>query len=877
MFGSIELSRGANIEAAFIKSVFLKAVFVKTAFVKTVFIKAMLARRISGYSGVLRSAFAWGTFGRKFRIGGISVETVIRLCSCCLIAGFVLPSVSRASDLIVDLEPNEKIVLARHDVVIKIDGALDEAIWQQLPAYDEFVVIDPDTLVKPPFRTRIKMFYGEKGLYVGAHMDQPRETLIARLSGRDNREINRDSINITLDTSGEGRYGYWFGINLGGSLADGTLLPERQFSSDWDGAWRAESKETENGWSAEFFIPWGTVSMPKTADIRRIGFYISRKVAYLDERWGWPGLPSTVPKFISALQTLEVTGVNPKQQFSIYPFAAVNDDRVEDDTDSEVGADFFWRPSSNLQLTATINPDFGIVESDEAVINLTALETFFPEKRLFFLEGQEVFVASPRADTRGRGVGSQGAPTTLVNTRRIGGKPVEPNFAPGVTVPERELIQPTELIGAAKLTGQYGRFRYGFLAAFEDDVEFNGDLAGNPINIKGDGSDYAVARVLYEDAPGGAYRAVGFLSTVVLHPDRDAIAHGLDGHYLSSDGKWKIDGQMFMSDIDGIENGLGGFVDFEYTIRQGVTQRLGIEFLDDTVDINDLGFLQRNDNFRIRGAHTRTSSNLSWARDNQFDVRGFVQKNSDDFFTGGGVFFSNRTVFRNLTKLTLRASFFAESYDDLNSFGNGTYRIEEKTSAEVGWDSDSSKKFSYGISAGFQDEDLGGNTYLGTASLSWRPSDRFSLNLSVSYQDRDGWLLHQQDTNFTAFNAEQWAPRFSVDYFVSSKQQFRVSLQWVGIKAKEDEFFLIPATPGDLIPTAKPPGPSDSFSLSQISFQFRYRWEIAPLSDIFVVYTRLSDQSAALGSSDFSGIFSNSYDAPLADVLVFKIRYRFGS
>jgi Domain of unknown function (DUF5916)/Carbohydrate family 9 binding domain-like len=782
-----------------------------------------------------------------------------------------------AEELIVDLGPDEKIVVPRHSAEINVDGKLDEPIWQQLPAYDEFLVIEPDNLEVPPHRTRVRLFYNKKYLYVAIDMDQPKESLIARLSTRDSRRVNRDTINITLDTSGEGRYGYWFGVALGDSQMDGTVLPERQFSSDWDGAWWGESEETDTGWSAEFRIPWATVTMPQTEDVRRIGFYISRKVAYLDERWGWPALPSTVPKFISALQTLEVNGIDPKQQFSVYPFTAITADQIDGETTYRVGADLFWRPSTNFQVTATVSPDFGIVESDEVVVNLTAIETFFPEKRLFFLEGQEIFVASPRADTRGRGVGNRGAPTTLVNTKRIGGQPLLPVLPDGVSVSKRERIRPVDLLGAVKLTGQYGRFRYGFLGAFEDEVTFKGDLAGVPVNVRGDGSNYAVARVLYEDAPGGAYRSFGFLSTAVLHPDRDAITHGLDGHYLSEDGVWKFDGQMFMSDIDGVDNGLGGFVDLEYTPRQGVTQRVGIQYLDDTVDINDLGFLQRNDSFQIRTAHVRTSSNLSWARDNQFDVRGFLQKNRDGLFTGGGVFFSNRTRFKNLTTLTLRANFFSESYDDLNSFGNGVFRIEERAGASVGWDSDSSQKLSFGFGAGFREEDLGGNTYTGRVSLSWRPSDRFSLILNARYQDRDGWLLHQGAENFTTFRTEQWVPKLTVDYFLSARQQFRVSLQWVGIRAKEDEFFLIPDAPGDLIQTTKPPGPSDSFSLSQISLQARYRWEIAPLSDIFVVYTRLADQGAALGNSDFSDIFTNSYNAPLANLLVIKIRYRFGS
>ena len=127
----------------------------------------------------------------------------------------------------------------------------------------------------------------------------------------------------------------------------------------------------------------------------------------------------------------------------------------------------------------------------------------------------------------------------------------------------------------------------------------------------------------------------------------------------------------------------------------------------------------------------------------------------------------------------------------------------------------------------------------------------------------------------TTFRAEQWAPRFSADYFLNARQQFRFSLQWVGIKAREDEFYLVPGEPGDLIPVAKPPGPADSFSLSQMSLQLRYRWEIAPLSDLFLVYTRIVDEGSSLKS--FSDTFSDGYDNPIADVLVLKIRYRFGS
>ena len=121
---------------------------------------------------------------------------------------------------------------------------------------------------------------------------------------------------------------------------------------------------------------------------RRLGFFMMRKVAYLDERWRWPALPFTSERFMSALPQLRTPDVEQRQQVSFFPYISAARDEINDETDYRVWADVSWRPSSNLQVTAAINPDFGAVESDDVVVNLTAFETFFPEKRLFFLEGR---------------------------------------------------------------------------------------------------------------------------------------------------------------------------------------------------------------------------------------------------------------------------------------------------------------------------------------------------------------------------------------------------------------------------------------------------------------------------------------------------------
>ena len=130
-----------------------------------------------------------------------------------------------------------------------------------------------------------------------------------------------------------------------------------------------------------------------------------------------------------------------------------------------------------------------------------------------------------------------------------------------------------------------------------------------------------------------------------------------------------------MSDVDNVARGYGGFVDFEYNIRQGVNQRLGIEYQDEHVDIRHLGFLSRNDRISVRSAHTRIQSNLGWARDNQFDVRGFVSQNGDGLFNGGGIMFAEKLTFNNLSSVNGRVGLNAGHYDDINSFGNGVFRL----------------------------------------------------------------------------------------------------------------------------------------------------------------------------------------------------------
>ena len=185
------------------------------------------------------------------------------------------------------------VTRAEADVNIKIDGKIDEQEWQSLTVYDPYKVTEPDTLSETTYETKTRFFYTSSGFYFSMEMEQPKNTLVKRFKVRDDWQTQSDKVGFSLDTSGDGKYGYWFSIALGDSEGDGTLMPEKIYTADWDGAWYAATSETENGWSAEFYLPWSQVAMPKDTDDRIINLFSFREVAHLNEQWSWPALPDS--------------------------------------------------------------------------------------------------------------------------------------------------------------------------------------------------------------------------------------------------------------------------------------------------------------------------------------------------------------------------------------------------------------------------------------------------------------------------------------------------------------------------------------------------------------------------------------------------------
>ena len=809
-----------------------------------------------------------------------------------LLADFAGPGAQTVygSEAGIDLNELQIQTLDHEAANITIDGRIEEATWRDIPYYDNMRVSIPALGEPAKYATKVRFFATEKGLYVSSDMQQPADTIVERVTRRDDW-VDRDTFGVTLDPSGEAKLGYWFWVALGDSLADGKVLPERRWQRDWDGPWIGKSARTATGWSAEMFLPWSMLDMPALDGLRNMGFAASRLVSHQNQRYQWPGYGVSSKRFVSAFNRIQMNGVQPVKKLSFIPFAAATYDEVYGDKSLRVGADFAWQPSPLLQTSGSVNPDFGAVESDDVVLNLTASETFFPEKRLFFLEGSEVFNVMPRDDfssisqialngdfsTTSRRLFLQEhvpLPVSLMNTRRIGGTANQMSVPDDVTVDRGQRDVPTDLLAAAKVTGSAKNFRYGLLTAFEDDVEWLArDANDQQLLLSGSGRDFAVARLAY-GAPNS--RSVGYMGTLVSGSEYDASVHSLDGHLRNEDGSLKADAQLIMSDRDGV-TGYGAMFDALYATGPNLRHKFEVDIMDEDVDFNDLGFLLRNDYVKARYVLLYNKQDVSASLSNYRTTLVLKHQHnlSEDQITDSAILWRSSIVLPGRNTLRGGIGYFPQRYEDINSRGNGAYRVDGGGWFESYLSTDAAKTLSFTFGLGGNQEDLGDWSYNALVGLTYLPVDQISIAFDLRYTNRSGWVVHQGDRNFGAFDADEWLPSIDVNWYMAPGHQLRWNLQWAGVRATDKGFFVIPEGDGDLIAAARQQD-NYNFNITQLTTQLRYRWEIAPLTDFYLVYNR-GNSLRPTDEYDVPDLFDESLSEPVIDTFVAKLRFRFGN
>ena len=754
---------------------------------------------------------------------------------------------------------------------IKIDGLVDEPEWLQGNSITELRLVngDIDDTQLVPQSTNVRLFYNDRALYVAFQMDQRRETFVKIHSAPDGGSLRRDFVTVALDTSGEGKYGFYFTLFLGGSKRDGVLQPPRNWNSNWDGAWFGRATESSSGWDAEFMIPWSILNMPHSDTHRTMGLLVSRRLASVAEYYSWPAIHDSSPRFLSLLHPIRFRDIQPRQQFSVFPYVATNLNAVDKTSREKFGGDVFWRPSTNLQLTATMRPDFGTVEADDVIINLTAFETFFPDRRLFFTEGREIFF------TRTGGTSVSGRPANLFHSRRIGDRPIVPRVADDVRLDYSRTREGTDLLAAIKGVGQTGRLHYGLIGAWEDDATFGATRGDEKLTITSPGRNFAFSRLVFEDTSDGT-KKIAWLSAARFHPTGDHFANSVDMRYQTPDGKLEVESEIYSSSVPDASTGFGGVLAVRYSPSYQLSHNFSFLKHDTHLDVSATGFLARNG-----------LTNLGYSvNHSSYETRRFRQINT----SAGASLGQNEHGERILSSVSLNRSFWlknlggfyffvqhnASTLNDYTAFRTAAFKVRPNTGVTFDWVSDQSKKFYYSVWASYFEEPIEGFFGFAGVRLVVQPVESFRLNVRMTKGYRDGWLLHQGNRNFTMYRSFGPAATAYTEYFFSARQHVRFDLDWRLLHAKDKKYFHVRPGSNKLEFSGLPPvNQPTGFSISRMNLQLRYHWQIAPLSDLYIVYTKTASLRD-LTKNSYSRTFIDTFGNADTENLAMKLRYRFG-
>src|SRR5262249_40941293 len=292
---------------------------------------------------------------------------------------------------------------ARTHGAFSIDGNLDEPAWREAFPYSEVVGGFPHEGASPTTRTEIRGLYDDQNLYIGITAYDQQPALIVRGLGRRDSTPTSDGVEVSIDSQRSGRTAYYFSVNAAGVLRDALYYGDVNSTDTWDAVWKGASASRIDGWSAELEIPLSILRFSNARE-QTWGILVRRTIPRTHQTFDSTLIPRNANGFCSWFGELTgLTDLKPKRDIELMPYVAAravwrpqySDPSLPHprlfDPSADLGLDLRATLFSDLTLTATINPDFGQVEADQVVQNLSTFELFFPEKRPFFNQGLDIF------------------------------------------------------------------------------------------------------------------------------------------------------------------------------------------------------------------------------------------------------------------------------------------------------------------------------------------------------------------------------------------------------------------------------------------------------------------------------------------------------
>jgi hypothetical protein len=517
---------------------------------------------------------------------------------------------------------DSSVTAVRAALAPNIDGRDADQVWTSAPPITAFKEWRPNENKEPRFKTEAKIAYDASYLYVLVRAFDPHPDSIKQLLERRDSFTSSDMMWVFIDSYLDRRTGYEFGVNAAGVKMDAVLYNDGNEDFAWDGVWDVATRIDSLGWIAEYRIPLSQLRYSRDRS-HTFGIAIDRDIYRYSEREMWPTIRQSKPGFVSQFgYVYGLDDLEAPRKLEAVPYVVTKNatdiirNRFKQKTSIDVGGDVKYRLAPNVTLDATINPDFGQVEADPAVLNLSAYESFFDERRPFFVAGRGLF----RFDVNCNEVNCNGE--GLYYSRRIGRTP-ELAGVYGDTVP----LQPITIIGAGKMIGRFtSGLTVGLLDAVTQRETSPGDTTYDPM------TNFGLLRVTQDFRKGSS--TVGAMVTAVnRNLDKwstpylasSAYAAAMDFRHRLFSNRYEISGSLDASRVQGSpsnilaiqRNGVHNYqrpdadlpLDPNRTVLRGDAEELkfskiggqhlsfqsALQRRSPGFEINDLGFLRRAD------------------------------------------------------------------------------------------------------------------------------------------------------------------------------------------------------------------------------------------------------------------------------------------
>ena len=532
----------------------------------------------------------------------------------------------------------EALPLAGEAAGIQLDGELNESAWSKATPITGFLQRQPNEGQPATRQTDVRVAFDSVALYIGIRAEEPEGAKIRGLLTRRDDGSPSDWIRVLIDSYHDRRTAFEFAVNAAGVKQDRYWFNDNNSDRGWDAVWDVAVTKSADCWRAEFRIPFSQLRF-NPASAGTFGFAVVREVAHNNEMSTWPLLARSASGFVSSFGDLTgLTLTSSQKRLELMPYAvakaetspvdAGNPLTKSPDPGASVGLDLKYKVGAGLTLTGTINPDFGQVEADPAVVNLSGFETFFSERRPFFVEGSGNFSFDMDCN--------DGDCTGLFYSRRIGRSPHRSVGAPAGGF----AAQPsnTMILGAAKLTGRLGKFSIGALDAItgrEDARIASGTALARSKSPVEPASNYSIVRMNREFTN---HSRLGFMVTSANRALTDelrelpssAVTGGVDSDWRLRHDRYSLSARWAGSTVRGSTDAISGLqrnyvhtfqrpdadhVEFDplltalgghaggiaFSKITGRKLRMSTNFSYKTpgFDTNDLGYLQRADDLSM--------------------------------------------------------------------------------------------------------------------------------------------------------------------------------------------------------------------------------------------------------------------------------------